>query len=240
MRRILMLAGILGSIVVPWASATTEVRIVDVVGGVAVGDTGWIQCAGSACIFTGAVGNYEITSDITVQHTVTNPLLDMSYSASNLTNANPGTIIIEAMANGYTLNTPELRFIDNGNSGFTSGTFTDAAYGGNNNNICAAGLSACWNGTTNPASSGTGSALIASGGPFVSPTVWGVDKTAGGNTANPYSLGLTAILSNPTGLSSMSGDAKIDAVPEPASVMLLGGVLLLTVSSIRRRTRRSA
>jgi hypothetical protein len=144
------------------------------------------------------------------------------------------------MADGYVINTPGFQFIDNGNSLYSSGTYTDAAYGGNNNNICPAGTSACWNGTTNPAPSGTSSNLIASGGPFTSPTAWGVNKSSSvGNTANPYSLGIVVSLANPTGLSTMSGDANINFVPEPASVMLLGGVLLVVAGAVRRKVSRA-
>ena len=194
---------------------------------------------GTSCIFTGPVGNYDITSDVTVQHTSSNPLLDLAYSASTTVNANPGQIIIEGMSNGYTIDTPQFELIDNGNSGFTTGTFRDAAFGWNNNNICAAGLSACWNGTTNPPPSGTGSATIAMGGPFASPATWSVDIIGPGNSVNPYSLGLVVTLANVGGLSTVSGDAKIDAVPEPASVVLLGGVLLLAASGLRRKSRKA-
>jgi hypothetical protein len=239
MKKFVLLSGILAFLGIPFANATVEVRVINVVGGVAVGDTGWIQCVGASCIFTGAVGNYDITSDITVQHTSSNPLLDLAYSASTTINSNPGTIIIEGMANGYAVNTPTLQLIDNGNSGFSTGTFTDAAYGGNNNNICASGPSLCWNGISNPAPSGTGSATIATGGPFTSPATWNVNQSGPGNSVNPYSLGLVVSLANATGLSTFSGDAKIDAVPEPTSVLLLGGVLLFAASGLRRRMRKA-
>jgi hypothetical protein len=222
----------------PFANATVEVRIIDVVSGSVAGDTGWVQCATSFCQFSGAVGNFDITSDLSIQHTASNPLLDLSYSASTLTNTNPGTIIIEGMADGYALNSPQFQLIDNGNSGFAGGTFADAAFGGNNDTICASGTSACWNGTTNPAPSGTGSATIATGGPFTTAT-WNVSAIGPGNSVNPYSLGLMVSLAGGTGLSTFSGDAKIDAVPEPASAVLLGGVLLFAASGLRRRMHKA-
>jgi len=246
MKAFLAIAGLVALLGVPKANASIEVRIINVVGGVAVGDTGWIIGTGdgiNSAIFSGTVGNYNVTGDTAVSHvgTGSNPLLDMAYNATALTNANPGTIIIEAMANTYTTASPGFEFVDNGNSGFTTGMFTDAAWGGNSNNICAGGTSACWNGTTNPAPSGTPTvlSLIGSGGPFASPTTWNVDKFGGSSTVSPYALGIAVMLANPTGTSTMSGDAKINAVPEPASVALLGGMLLFVGTTLRRRARRT-
>jgi hypothetical protein len=195
----------------------------------------------TSAIFAAPVGNYDIASDIAVTHPASNPLLDMSYSATPLTNSNPGTIIIEVMANGYTVPTPGFEFVDNGNSGFTTGTFMDAAWGGNSNNICPPGTSACWNGVSNPSPSGTPTVLnpIAAGGPFTSPIMWGIDKVGGSATTSPYALGIAVMLTNPTGLSTISGDAKIDAVPETASGALLGSILLFVATTLRRRARRA-
>ena len=62
-----------------------------------------------------------------------------------------------------------------------------------------------------------------------------------GNSVNPYSLGLMVSLAGGTGLSTFNGDAKIDAVavPEPASAVLLIGVLLFAASGLRRRMRKA-
>src|SRR5260370_8482257 len=134
MKKILMLAGILASLGAPWANATVEIRIINAAGG---GDTGWVTCGGVSCVFAGAVGNYNVALDSAVQNLGINPLLDMAYQANSLI-ANPGTIIFEAMANGYTTNTPQIQFIGNGNS--TMGdTVSLADYGGNNNTAGPAG-----------------------------------------------------------------------------------------------------
>ena len=251
MRKLLLLSGILAFWGTQFANAdTVEVRIINVVGSAAVGDTGWLQCAPASCNFTGSVGNWDIASDLTVQHTASNPLLDLSYSATTMYpmpgSTGLGKIIIEGMANGYAVNTPSFELIDSGHSTFDISTFTDDAYGGNNNNIC--GASSCWNGTSNPAPGGTSSATIAIGPGFNRGTPWSVDEFGPGNSVNPYSLGLIVSLDNVgcgipiqfcvTG--TLSGDAKLDAVvPEPASVMLLGGVLLFAAAGLRRRTRKA-
>src|SRR5260370_8591992 len=225
MKKILMLAGILASLGAPWANATVEIRIINAAGG---GDTGWVTCGGVSCVFAGAVGNYNVALDSAVQNLGINPLLDMAYQANSLI-ANPGTIIFEAMANGYTTNTPQIQFIGNGNS--TMGdTVSLADYGGNNNTVCPAGVNAC-----TPASNG--STLLNS---LVNqPENLGVVATGAGNTVNPYSLGIVLSLINPHA-GGASGDIQMNAVPEPASVMLLGGILLFTVSTVRRKARHNS
>jgi hypothetical protein len=197
MRKLLLLSGILAFLGIQFAHAdTVEVRIINVVGSAAVGDTGWIECAAASCNFTGSVGNYDIASDLTLQNTASNPLLDMVYSGSTNTELFPGAIIIEGMANAYAVNTSSFELLDNGVSTFDISTFTDAAYGGNNNTICASGASSCWNGTSNPAPSGTSSATIAMGPIFNHGTPWSVHEFGPGNSVNPYSLGLVVSFSD--------------------------------------------
>jgi len=209
---------------IPCAYATVEVRIINTAGG---GDTGWVQCAGTSCSFLGAVGNYNIALNLAIQSNSTNPLLDMTYNANTLI-AHAGTIEFEAIADGYTLNIPGTQLVANGNStlGDTVGV---AAFGGNNNTICAAGVNGCSassNGTLLEAGSGLTENL-------------NFTKSGGGNTVSPYELGLLLLLVNPVNAGNASGDIQLNAVPEPASVALLGGVLLVAVTAIRRKTRRA-
>src|SRR4051794_26613014 len=100
MKAFLAIAGLVALLGVPRANASIEVRIINIsTAGVVVGDTGWIIGTGdgiNTAIFSGAVGNYQVTGSTAVSHagTGSNPLLDMAYNASTLTNANPGTIVI--------------------------------------------------------------------------------------------------------------------------------------------------
>jgi len=227
MKKFLLLAGVLASLGVSLANASVEVRIINAAGG---GDTGWIVCGGTSCS-TGAitVGNYTIASNIAIQlNNGNNPLLDMSYVASTSV-ANAGTIVFEAMANGYTVNAPSTQLVGNGNSSLGD-TVNLTSYGGNNNTICPAGPNAC-----TPSSNGSNVLNNLTG---LSENL-SVVASGGGATVNPYSLGLVLSLVNPVRGGTASGDIALNAVPEPASVTLLGGVMLVAVSAIRRKMRRA-
>jgi len=220
MKKFLMMAGILASLVTG-ASASVEVRIINAAGG---GDTGWIQCADPSCTFLGAVGNYFLTLDSAVKTDGVNPFLDMTYGA-HTTVANAGTIVIEAMANGYTSFATGFNLVANGNSTLGDSD-TIVAYQSNTNAFCAAGVNACVpttaivttpSFTPNPGYSQTGS--------------------GGSSTVNPYSLGLAITISNPTAAGANTGDIMLDAVPEPASVLLLGTLLVGVTQLVRRRVK---
>jgi hypothetical protein len=62
-------------------------------------------------------------------------------------------------------------------------------------------------------------------------------SVAGGNLgAQPYEL-LQELKVTTTASGSLTGDVHLDIVPEPASVVLLGGILLLTARTLRRRAK---
>jgi hypothetical protein len=225
MKKFLMLAGVLASLGVPLANATVEVRVSNG----AAGDSGWMVCGGTTCVFTGAVGNYSFTLDSAVQNNSLNPLLDMTYQA-NSTNSNPGTLVIEAIANGYTVSSPGTQLAGSGNSSLGD-QITFASYGGNNNTTCASGINGCH--------ANNNGALLASIGPLDDNAGFNSSANGGGTSVNPYELGIYATFASPTNGGTLSGDLKINAVPEPASVALLGGVMLFAVSTIRRKMRRT-
>jgi hypothetical protein len=68
--------------------------------------------------------------------------------------------------------------------------------------------------------------------PFDNQTIGGVINT------QPYSM-TQELVFNVNGTTSLSGDFHVNIVPEPASVALLGGIVLLTATAIRRRSKRA-
>jgi hypothetical protein len=216
------LGAILLLIGVPLANASVEIRIQNP----GFGDTGWIVCADPSCSFNGVVGNFFLASDIAVKFDGINPFLDLSYVGNTLV-PNAGTIIFSAMANGYLTNTPATLLRGSGNSTLNE-LMTITSWGGNNNALCPAGVNAC-----NPAA--LGSNLLATIGPFMDLGGFNLAQGGAGNSVTPYSLGLVVTGAFPKNPGSMSGDIQLNAIPEPASVMLLGGLLVGVAITFRRK-----
>jgi hypothetical protein len=226
MKKLLLLTGILGVLGVPWASADVEV---DIINGAA--STGWIVCASPLTVCstgTVTVGNYQVASNIGIQTDGSNPFLDLSYDANTSSNT-PGSITFEVIATGYTTPLTGTYIMGSGN-GTVGGTSSINSYGGNTNADCSAA-------SCTPSSAGL-TLLNTIGGLNTDNFVATVGGGAG-NTVNPYSLGLVLTLNSPTSHGGASGDIQLDGVPEPASIMLLGGVLLFTGSRLRRRSKVS-
>ncbi len=244
MKALLAAAGIVALLAVPRAKADVEYRIVNIdSSNNVIGDTGWVICAGApgtSCSFVGSVGNYSVASDVVTTSNTINPLLDESYSART-SSSNAGTLIIEDMANGYTMNTPSLEVVADGNSTITTSANIVAGYGANTNSICTASTPQSPGSPYSGCTPGSIDNTIASSTFTTPPNSYSFHGFGAGNGAvNPYSLGSSFTITLPSSAGGASGDIQIDAVPEPASVALLGGVLLLAGGSIRRRVRRSA
>jgi len=209
---------------VPNAGATLQLTLISGGTTVTVNDNG----PGDSNPFTGAitfigsVGNWSL--NITTGKSGTNPLIDLN-SQDTLT------------GNGTGINTLTLEFTGTGFSGPV--TQFSSAIGG----TLANGVSASYIGYVDASNAMYGMATpilptqnfgpCGSAGCAFSGTVFGGSVPAGS-----YSGTEVVILSgnNGAGISNTSSfDAALDAVPEPAGVLLLGGALLFSAGTIRRK-----
>ena len=216
-----MLLGMLAFVATPQAYATAELQLTSGATNVIVSDNGSgdLDPTVGQIIFSGAVGDWNINLTTGLSH---GPgLAAMDLGSTDATSTGPSTLIIEFSDTGFTVGAPGFEVRATGhitNSG--SGTATIDSWFDNSNVLFGQGGS------------------IATLGPF-SPSY---DAT--GSSAGPgvplYSLTEQITLTSGTGGVEWSTDTTLSAVPEPASVALLGGVLLFTVSAIRRKARRAS
>lgn len=233
-KTLLLTACAVAILTAPRANATVEIRLAS--GAV---DTGWLQCGdlGVVCLpgsitFVGAVDKWNINVSTGVSHDGIAPFLDLN-SVNDTDSALANPLSVMTMADGYITQTPGWNFKADGN-GSIGGTVAFAAYGGNNNNICAHGALGC-----DPTSPGVDMSLIKGFAPVASDPSFHVGGASGvGTTSAMYSLAITATITDVT-KGGVSYDAALDPVPEPSSVALLGGVLLAAAGVIRRKIRRS-
>jgi hypothetical protein len=207
----------------PRANATVQITLTDGTSSVTLADgASGDLCAAANCIsFNGAFGNYLINVSTGFSSGgAFNPFLDV-HSLHIATAGNAGPLTISTSANGYTTAVPQFSFQVGGTNSL-NGPFSFAGYGGNSNTLF-------------DTSQQLGSTLAFAAGtsPFAASTT-----AAFGSSANPYSL---TIVANVTGVTAgaISFDAAIDAVPEPATMALLGAVLLITASGLRRKFHRA-
>lgn len=221
MQALFTLAGVISFLCVAQATPTTEIRLINV----GFADTGWIVFAIDTPSFDGVVGNYDINISNGTSVYSANPSLELS-SVDSTPSSNPGTLIIETMANDYT-GSAQFAFAVSGTNNL-GGPIEFKAYGGNNNQICPAGVNSC----------SPSSITILDGdlGPF-NTSSYLASIPGISNSVDPYSLGIVVTLD--AGEGSAKFDATLSAVPEPSSVALLVGVIVLTMA-VRRKLPRPA
>jgi hypothetical protein len=200
----------------PSASANLQLTLSS--GGTTVfvndGGVGDVNAAVGQITFIGALGNWNL--NVTTGTVGTNPLIDLN-SVDTLNGAGTGVnaLTLTFSATNYSVGSPSTFTSQIGGTLANGHSLTYQGYVNSNNAL---------NGKTTP----IGSLLT------------GFGSTAGGSIAANTSFSLTevAVLSG-TQAGTSSIDAAIDAVPEPATVSLLGGVLLATFGALRRKTRRA-
>jgi hypothetical protein len=211
-------AAIVATLLVPAANATVQLTLTNGVNSVTVVDGGaGDSCAAVDCVtYSGAFGNYVINVSTGIASNTHNPFLDLN-SVNVAIVGNAGLLTISTTQTGYTTLAPQFKF-EVGGTSTLGGSSTFSAYGGNSN--VAFDTSNQIGSFTFPTS------------PFSNSVI------SSGNTVNPYSLTLVAALNGVTA-GSASFDAAINAVPEPASMALLGAVLMFAGSAFRRKLRRT-
>jgi hypothetical protein len=211
--------GMTFSVLAPKANATVQITLTNGAASATVADGGaGDACAAVNCVtFSGQLGNYLINVSTGISNNAFNPFLDLN-SVNVAVTGNAGLLTIATSQTGYTMTAPQFKFQVGGTSSL-GGASTFSAYGGNSN-------------TAFDTSHLIGSLAFPSS-PFSS------DVTTAGNTVNPYSLTIVAALNGITP-GSASFNAAVDVVPEPATMALLGAVLLFSGTALRRKLRRTA
>jgi hypothetical protein len=202
-------------------SAAVTIKVTD--------NAGTVTCAGTTFVTcTTSDANFIITINTAISNSPGGPAtLTKTVNAQSLTGAPLSDLIIEASDTGFVLPSGLATLTETVNTntpvGSTSatGTVTGTGFLSNSNTLF-----------------GTESA--ATGPAFVNTFAVGGAATAstGANFTTPFAL--TEILNihpTSTGFASFTATLAATQVPEPASVALFGGILLVTVGAIRRRTR---
>lgn len=225
---VIALVGMLALVCAPQAQATMELTLQNgtcATCSIAVFDNGVgdANTAVGAITFIGAIGQYTINVSTGIAQNGINHFLDLnSINTTGATGA--GMLTIGLSSTGFTVPAPQFSFGAGGTSSL-GGAVSFSAYGGTSNGLFDTvgnqiGTLSFTTTALNPAFSGNTVSSI-------------------GTTTTPYSLTIVANLNGITA-GSASFDAAINAVPEPVSVSLLGGVLVLTATAIRRKLRRAA
>jgi len=205
----------------PRASATAELILSDGIAADTQTVAGTCTAAGCVASFNGAVGSWNInvttgTSDLTGNQ----PIMDLNSIDHHNASSSPSTLTLTWTAtdfapaqNGWALNI--------GGTIGSNGTLTASLYGGTSNNQL-------------DESQQLGSTLSFSNPPIA--FSGGENAFLNGLSVSPYSLTEVATITFGKSAGQASFDYSVDAIPEPAGVLLLGSAILFTVSMVRRKT----
>jgi len=224
-----------GDYIAVWADAAGDVAVVS--SGATSISTSESNFAGTNRVTTTAtLGSFTVNTSTGVIGGV-NQLMDLNWSA---TAASTGTLWISWAGSGFTGNGP---FTGTAGPNNSTGGVSVTAF------ACVVGLTTLGSATT-PSTGGTAvPGCVNQAGP---PAVQGSAMSATDSSAGVGSISLTTgagpyatspftleeqlkIQTTSAAGSFTSGDYSLSSVPEPTSVALLGGVLMLTFGAIRRK-----
>jgi len=211
----------------PTASATLQLTLSSGGTTLAIDDNmaGDANAAVGQITFIGAVGNWNL--NVSTGTVGQNPLIDLNSVDT-----------LGSTGSGSGANALNLQFSSTGYSVPFNASFVSSIGG-----TLAVGHSLTYQGWVDTSDTLNGmpaGGLIGSPLTFSNPPAAFAGGTAGGFAAANSSFSLTQLVTlSGTSTGTSSFDAQIDAIPEPASVTLLGGVLLAAFGILRRKMRHA-
>ena len=203
------------------AFATAELKLSDGNGHTA--DIVATSCGGNCltATFNGVLGDWNINVTTGTADPGQSPIIDLNSINHHNASNTPSTLTMEWSADGFTPASPGFELNIGGTIG-AHGTLTAALYGGTSD-------------TRFDLSNEIGSTLV-----FNSPPVnfsGSEDAYYTGGTS-PYAITEVATLTFGKSAGQASFDYSVDAIPEPASVVLLGSIGLIAATIARRRVQK--
>jgi hypothetical protein len=215
----LLPVGFIASFTMPQALATPELILNDGNGHTA---TVVASSCGASCevaSFNGTLGDWNINVTTGTSAPGQSPEMDLNSINHHNLSATASTLTIEWSDDAFTPATTGFELNIGGTIG-AHGTVTAALYGGTSD-------------TMFDLSNQIGTTMS-----FTNPPInFSGSQTAylSGLSVSPYALTEVATVSFGRAAGQASFDYSVDTVPEPAAVLLLGTVMLLTVSVVRRK-----
>ncbi len=216
--RLLFALGAVAFVSTPQAFATAEMILSDGAGHTA--DVLATSCGPGCQIasFNGALGDWNINTTTGTVAPGASPVIDLDSLNHHNASSTSTTLTIEWSDNGFTPAVPGFEMNVGGTVG-PHGTVTAALYGGTSD-------------TKFDLSNQIGTTLSFTNPPISFSAT--EDAYLGSLSLNTYALTEVATMTFGTSAGQASFDYSVDTIPEPAAVLLLGSVILLTVGAIRR------
>lgn len=217
--------GVVAFVAVPRASATAELTLTDGTNVVNVFATSCgVGCESAS--YTGTVGNWgtvTITLAQGLSGSTQTPIMDLSVDAKRTASTSGETLTIEYSDNSFTPAASGWNSSIGGTISTAGGTATSNLYYGGSTLFGKTTLIGSMPTFTNTC------------GAMCSGFSGSTSGYLAGLSVNPYALTQVATLSFGANSGLTSFDWQVDAIPEPAGVLLLGTAILFTASAIRRK-----